>query len=219
MTIERPRVSAPRKQRTSSRVRRRRGVAVALAAVVSIGGVALWLRDPPKAAPRVVPAGSPEWARKYYGNPDAPRFKARYIVEMDFLGRTMLVHEKALPHFLRLESLFAARAPSYSALVAGGTMDDWSYHNRSIRGAAGKSNHAFGLAIDINALSNVLGTAGDMPLEVVRQWELEGGDWGGDWNRPDPMHFETHLTPKQIRQRYNADGTPTDEYLQELIGG
>ena len=225
MTIERPRAPMPEegpagpKRRVSRRVRRRRGIAIGLAAAVLIGGLVLWTREPAVTEAPSPRPGSPEWALRYYGNPDAPRFKARHIVSMDFLGRTMLVHEKALRHFLRLESLFEARAPEYAALVAAGTLDDWSYENRSVRGALLKSNHAFGLAIDVNALTNVLGTAGDMPLEVVRQWELEGGDWGGDWARPDPMHFETHLTPKQIRQRYNPDGTPTEEYLEELIGG
>jgi hypothetical protein len=53
----------------------------------------------------------------------------------------------------------------------------------------------------------------------VRQWEAEGGAWGGDWSRPDPMHFETHLTPEEIRKRYRRDGTPRDWYLEQLIGG
>jgi hypothetical protein len=33
------------------------------------------------------------------------------------------------------------------------------------------------------------------------------------------MHFETHLTPKQIRERYRVDGTPRDWYLDQLTGG
>jgi hypothetical protein len=132
----------------------------------------------------------------------------------------MFVHKKAQRHFLRLESLFAARAPEYAAVVAAGLLDDWSYLNRSVRGSKGaKSNHAFGLAVDVNALANVMGTTGDMPAEVVSQWEIEGGDWGGDWTRPDPMHFETHLTPKEIRDRYDAEGNPKDWYLEELVGG
>lgn len=139
---------------------------------------------------------------------------------IDFLGRTMFVHRKAERHFLRLERLFEARAPDYAATVAVGELDDWSYENRVVRGElVDKSNHAFGLAIDINALANVLGTTGDIPVEVVTQWEIEGGDWGGDWIRPDPMHFETHLTPAEIIERYRPDGTPKDWYLEDLVGG
>ena len=164
-------------------------------------------------------AGSSAWAREHYGNPDAPGFRTRNIVTIDFLGRTMFVHRKAQRHFLRLERLFEARAPEYAATIALGELDDWSYENRVIRGELeDKSNHAFGLAIDVNALTNVLGTTGDIPTEVITQWELEGGDWGGDWVRPDPMHFETHLTPVEIVERYRPDGTPKDWYLQELVG-
>ncbi len=191
--------------------------------LIAIGAAAVSLRGdaplPAPVAPEDVP-GTSAWGRKHYGDPDAPAFKARNIVTIDFLGRTMHVHKDAARHFLRLERLFEARAPEYAAAVAAGTLDDWSYLNRNVRGSSDyKSNHAFGLAIDINALTNVLGTAGDMPMEVVTQWEVEGGDWGGDWARPDPMHFETHLTPEQIRERYRRDGTPRDWYLQELIGG
>ena len=165
-------------------------------------------------------AGSTAWATEHYGNPDAPGFRSRHITTIDFLGRTIFVHEKAARHFLRLERLFEARAPEYAAAVAIGELDDWGYANRPVRGErSGKSNHAFGLAIDVNALTNVLGTAGDMPDDVVRQWEAEGGEWGGDWSRPDPMHFETHLTPKEIAERYRRDGTPRPWYLEELIGG
>jgi hypothetical protein len=163
--------------------------------------------------------GSPAWAREHYGDPDAKRYKKRNIVEIDFLGRAMFVHRKVTPHFLRLERLFSARVPEYAAGVGLGELDDWSYLNRNVRGGVSKSNHAFGLAIDVNALANVQGTAGDMPEEVVAQWLVEGGEWGGNFSNPDPMHFETHLTPAEIQDRYNPDGTPKDWYLEELVGG
>lgn len=200
------------------RVLIRRAVVSATAVLALVGG-ALALRGERTIPPEEV-RGSSAWAFEHYGNPDASGFKRRNIVTIDFLGRTMFVHRKVQRHFLRLESLFEARAPEYAATIAAGTLDDWSYENRAVRGeAAGKSNHAFGLAIDVNALTNLLGTTGDMPMEVVRQWEIEGGDWGGDWVRPDPMHFESHLTPKELRDRYKPDGSPKDWYLRELVGG
>lgn len=218
----RVRATGERVRRTPSRrvVVRRRAIAGAFVVLVVATTTLLALRhDRPSLSPGE-PPGSASWAREHYGNPDARGFKARNIVGIDFLGRTMFVHKKAKGHFLRLEQLFEARAPEYAAAVAVGTLDDWSYENRVVRGAtSGKSNHAFGLAIDVNALANVLGTSGDMPLEVVRQWQIEGGDWGGDWSRPDPMHFETHLTPAEIRERYRHDGSPKAWYLDELVGG
>jgi D-alanyl-D-alanine carboxypeptidase-like protein len=182
------------------------------------GAVLLWNRESSPPAPEDVP-GTPEWAREHYGNPNTQGFKRRKIVEIEFLGRSMFVHRAASRHFLRLARLFEARAPEYAAAVPLGELDDWSYENRNVRGENVKSNHAFGLAVDINALTNIMGTAGDMPEEVVRQWEVEGGEWGGDWSRPDPMHFETHLTPEQIRERYHPDGQPRDWYLEQLISG
>ena len=52
------------------------------------------------------------------------------------------------------------------------------------------SNHAFGLAIDLNSDTNQLGTQGDMDPRVVEIFQKWGFEWGGDWDRPDPMHFE-----------------------------
>ena len=198
--------------------RNRRRVAAAGAALVAvIAGVALLRSRVSPPAPEDV-RGTPAWAVEHFGNPDLPGFKRRNIVEIEFLGRAMFVHRGTSRHFLRLERLFEARAPEYAAAVSLGELDDWSYENRDVRGADSKSSHAFGIAVDINALANPLGTTGDMPEDVVRQWEAEGGEWGGDWSRPDPMHFETHLTPKEIRDRYRPDGTPRDWYLKQLIG-
>ena len=200
-----------------SRMLRRRAIAVAILSGLLIAGVLL-LRDSPPPAPSEV-RGSREWARKHYGNPDAQNYRARNVVEISFLGEPMYVHKKVQRHFFRLAAIFQARAPAYAATIATGETDDWSYWNRDIRGESSKSTHAFGIAIDVNALENLLGTTGNIPEEVVRQWEIEGGEWGGDWSRPDPMHFESHLTPAEIRHRYHPDGSPRDWYLEELTGG
>ena len=52
------------------------------------------------------------------------------------------------------------------------------------------SMHAFGLAVDINVSTNLLGTAGDLDPRIVEIFEKWGFEWGGRWERPDPMHFE-----------------------------
>jgi hypothetical protein len=52
------------------------------------------------------------------------------------------------------------------------------------------SNHAFGLAIDLNTTTNQLGTAGNMDPKVIEIFRKWGFNWGGYWDRPDPMHFE-----------------------------
>jgi D-alanyl-D-alanine carboxypeptidase len=52
------------------------------------------------------------------------------------------------------------------------------------------SMHAFGLAVDINVSTNLLGSRGDQDPRVVAIFEKWGFEWGGRWDRPDPMHFE-----------------------------
>jgi hypothetical protein len=64
------------------------------------------------------------------------------------------------------------------------------YYPRFIAGTSSLSNHAFGLAIDINAPENGRGTAGRMDPGVVQAFERWGFTWGGTWHYTDPMHFE-----------------------------
>lgn len=69
---------------------------------------------------------------------------------------------------------------------------DGTFVFRSIRGSSSLSCHAFGIAIDIDALHNALGsTHGRMPGWVVKIFEGMGWLWGGHYHgRKDPMHFQ-----------------------------
>ncbi len=64
------------------------------------------------------------------------------------------------------------------------------YYPRFIAGSTQLSNHAFGLALDLNVPGNQRGTAGEMDRGVVAIFKRWGFAWGGDWNYTDPMHFE-----------------------------
>jgi hypothetical protein len=64
------------------------------------------------------------------------------------------------------------------------------YNARFIANTTRLSNHAFGMAIDINSLENQRGGRGQMHPEVVRIFKNWGFAWGGDWGWTDPMHFE-----------------------------
>jgi hypothetical protein len=64
------------------------------------------------------------------------------------------------------------------------------YNARFIAGTHTLSNHAFGLAIDINAPENQRGTVGQMDRRVVAIFQKWGFTWGGTWHYTDPMHFE-----------------------------
>jgi len=72
------------------------------------------------------------------------------------------------------------------------------YYPRFIAGTSTLSNHAFGLALDINAVENQRGTVGQIDRGVVAIFEKWGFTWGGDWHYTDPMHFEANsiVTPQ-----------------------
>lgn len=67
---------------------------------------------------------------------------------------------------------------------------DGTYNWRAKRRGHKLSTHAWGIAIDLNAATNQLGTDGDMPLEIIKPFEDEGWKWGGDFRTKDPMHFQ-----------------------------
>jgi hypothetical protein len=66
------------------------------------------------------------------------------------------------------------------------------YHPRFIAGTTKLSNHAFGLALDLNVPGNQRGTVGEMDRRVVAIFEQWGFTWGGHWRYTDPMHFEAN---------------------------
>lgn len=88
--------------------------------------------------------------------------------------------------------------------------DDWGYANRDVRGRPGvKSNHAWGLAVDLNATTNPMTNDGrnhtDLPPGISKLAAKYGLRWGGDYSgsRKDPMHFEFTGTPADA-QAYKA---------------
>lgn len=148
--------------------------------------------------------GSEAWAIKHYGHPNDLKGK---LVTIRFCGRDLTINSLVKRHFNHLERIFDLYAPKYADKIDEGQLDDWGYNKRYISGTKTWSNHAFGIAIDINSLTNGYGdTTPNMPIEVVRRAESSGFRWGGRYRTPDPMHFETLLTPAQIRNKFDKDG-------------
>jgi hypothetical protein len=64
------------------------------------------------------------------------------------------------------------------------------FNIRSVRGVPGlMSVHSWGLAIDVNGSRNPLGAQSTLSRLFVKCFKDAGFFWGGDYRRPDPMHF------------------------------
>ena len=80
----------------------------------------------------------------------------------------------------------------------------WGYCNRAIRGTNRPSNHSWGLAVDLNAPANPMGSklVTDMPDWMTKLWTDFGFRWGGSYSgRKDAMHYEFMGTPAEARER------------------
>lgn len=120
------------------------------------------------------------------------------IVSFTAGGRSFSVHRRVKTIF---EAFIHELTTRTDYPINEGTLDDWSYVCRKIAGTNVWSNHAFGLAVDINSIHNPwrVPLTTNMPAWVrdadylMRKYGLR---WGGTYQtKPDPMHFEFMLTP------------------------
>lgn len=101
---------------------------------------------------------------------------------------------------------FAAEFNQQVENIDKGSLDDWGYAFRMIRGTdVHLSNHASGTAIDINATKHPLGKRGTFSKsqeKTIRELcKYYGLRWGGDYEvRADEMHFEVILSPEKAEE-------------------
>jgi hypothetical protein len=100
---------------------------------------------------------------------------------------------------------FAAEFHELIEPIDQGSLDDWGYAFRDVRGVPGKlSNHSSGTAIDLNATEHPLGEVGTFPVEKVPMIKALANKysltWGGsdNWRRKDEMHFEVAIPPSKV---------------------
>ena len=151
--------------------------------------------------------------------PPCPESK---IVNIKVGGRSFNVHGRVAKIFRAFVTELVTRGYN----IDKGQLDDWSYVCRRIGNDPSKpmSNHAWGLAIDINSLTNPqrrpLTT--DMPSWVRDADYLMGKyglRWGGAYvdSTPDPMHFEFMLSPSAAdRISKELEDVMTPEQMKEL---
>lgn len=136
-----------------------------------------------------------------WGHPDSRGYAKKYVVKLVTLdGVPLWVRREVAPLFQG----FLDEIVLGGYRLKGRTADDWGYNNRDIRGRPGvKSNHAWGLAVDLNALTNPMRRpfTSDMPRWVVDAGHRWGFFWGGDYDTtPDPMHYEFLGYPADVRK-------------------
>lgn len=93
----------------------------------------------------------------------------------------------------------------YDINPAGQVNQTWGFACRAIRGTNIPSNHSWGLAVDINSLSNPMQSSfkSNIPPKVINAWEVCGFYWGGRYlNRPDAMHLEYIGRPQDVALDY-----------------
>lgn len=84
--------------------------------------------------------------------------------------------------------------------------------NRIGGSAAGSlSRHTWGMAFDVNTVTNAQGIEPQLDCRVVRIFRRHGFAWGGNFTRPDGMHFEwvgepRHELPYPSRYCPNTPG-------------
>lgn len=78
------------------------------------------------------------------------------------------------------------------------SLGEGGYSYRNVAGTKNLSKHSFGEAIDINPRENPWSYSGrtDMPSNIREIAKRNGLTWGGDWNKPDTMHFQVNKNIK-----------------------
>lgn len=140
------------------------------------------------------------------GWPDCNRSKIKTLTRPD--GLRLPVREEILPIVAYLMNETERRGydirPDWT----------WGFACRPIRGTQTASNHSWGLAVDINAPTNPMGSrlVTDMPGWMPDLWNAYMFRWGGDYRtRPDAMHYEFMGTPadaKRIREQIASKASP-----------
>lgn len=144
--------------------------------------------------------------RERFGDPHESSFNTSYIKFIDLsefkqeFGHIGDWHARRgfgfEAHYLMEHPLKAA----LKELVEAGRAKDlhtWDgcHVVRNMRTTNCLSMHAYGMADDFNAATNLLNGKGDMPPRVIAAFARAGFEYGGWWNSPhDPMHFQLAWT-------------------------
>lgn len=163
--------------------------------------------------------------RKGWGNPTTASFRRDNIQTIELSDGTKLTVHKSVA-FIFLCFLNDIISRGYT-INRGGIPDDWGWVVRKITGGSSYSLHSWGVAVDINALTNPYARKliTDMPpwvLEVAKRYRLR---WGGTYSgTKDAMHFEwigTRAEADKFTEELVRDinSLPTTQEDDDMING
>lgn len=152
---------------------------------------------------------------KKFGHPGKKKFQNTYLTIWDVPAELEIgfIPKRMYCHVLLIKPL----AQAFRNLIDRGFVDelktfDGCWNFRPIRGyekkyaallAAGReeeaikylSIHSWAGAIDLNAGENPLGAKPKLSKGFVKCFTDAGLEWGGNWGRPDGMHFQLATLP------------------------
>ena len=127
---------------------------------------------------------------RIHGDAQAREYGRHHITTIETSdGSRFAVRKEVAPLFRGLLEELLGRGYR----IKGALLDDWGWYVRPIAGTTTLSNHSWGLAIDVNALTNPQGRVltTDLPADIPGIAARWGLTWGGTYkSRPDGMHFE-----------------------------
>lgn len=155
-----------------------------------------------------VPNGLDE-INRYYGNPDANRdfdldpqwYSSNTIaIELPFYLRQSWGDNKKI-YYLRVHRFVAEAMKDALMDIAahygekfhtnGFDYTGGTYNFRYKRGSEELSTHSWGIAIDMLPKIGCMGCPPrNFPYYIVEAFKERGFVWGGDFDYPDPMHFQ-----------------------------
>lgn len=98
----------------------------------------------------------------------------------------------------------------------------WAYNCRMIAGTSSYSLHSYGLAIDIDPAANPF-TEGDPYSGLFKKHHVDAvlgiktssgrnlWAWGGNWSKPDRMHFQIDNTPTDCQPDWSTVPEPEED--------
>jgi hypothetical protein len=103
------------------------------------------------------------------------------------------------------------------------SLGEGGYSFRKVAGSSNLSRHAFGEAVDINPRENPWSFSGRNtfddygidPSALARKYGLK---WGGDWNKPDTMHFQVDKSIENLAAKSSLAGANIDKMATNAIG-